>query len=211
MGTLLVAALAIVVGLVVAALGTRLFYILLPLWGFLTGFVLGADLVASATGGELFASLGGWVAGAGLGIVLAAVSGLWFTGAVLVLGAGLGASVACGLLASVGLGGGLVTLLAGTLAGLGVAVIVLLADAPSVLVAAITSYGGATWALVGGLLLIGRLEVADLHGVGAAGAMRGDVLAISLAFALGTLAFGYQALDLRARRIGELRRDGYRF
>ena len=45
---------------------------------------------------------------------------------------------------------------------------------------------------------------------GAAGAMRGDVPALLIAFLLGTVAFGFQSLDLRSRRIETLRRDGYR-
>jgi hypothetical protein len=208
--TLLVAAVAIIVGLVVAGFGTRMFYILLPLWGFLTGFIVGADLVASIAGEGIFASLGGWLAGAGLGLLFAALAGLWFYGAVLVLGAGLGVTVASGLLAAFGIDGGLLTLLAGVAAGVAVGVVVILTDAPSVLVAAITGYAGATWVVVGVMLLIGRIKVADLHGVGAGGALRGDVPALAIAFALGTLAFGYQVLDLRSRRIDELRRDGYR-
>jgi hypothetical protein len=208
--TLLVAGAAIIVGLAVAGFGTRLFYLLLPLWGFLTGLVLGADLVASIAGEGIFASIGGWLAGAALGILLAALAGLWFYGAVVVLGIGLGVTVASGLLAAVGIDGGLLTLLVGAAAGVAVGIGVILADGPSILVAAITGYAGATWATAGVMLLIGRLHVADLHGVGAAGAMRGDVPAVAIAFVLGTVAFGYQSLDLRARRIDALRRDGYR-
>jgi hypothetical protein len=209
--TQLVALVAIIVGLVVGAFGTRMFYLLLPLWGFLTGLVLGADVVASIAGEGLFATLGGWLAGAGLGLLLAAFAGLWFYGAVLVLGVGLGATVASGLLAALGIDSGPLTLAAGVAAGIGMGLVVIATDGPSVLVAAITGYAGATWVTVGVLLLAGRVHLADLHSVGAAGALRGDVPALAAAFALGTLAFGYQALDLHARRIEALRRDGYRF
>jgi hypothetical protein len=208
--TLLVAIAAIIVGLVVAGFGARLFYLLLPLWGFLTGLFLGADLVASIAGDGIFATLGGWLAGAAVGIVMAALAGLWFYGAVLVLGVGLGVTVASGVLAALGIDGGLVTLAVGAGAGLVIGLAVILADGPAVLVAAITAYAGAVWTTAGGLLVIGRLHIADLHGVGAAGALRGDVPAVAVAFVLGTLAFGYQSLDLRARRIDHLRRDGYR-
>ncbi len=211
METLLVAAAAIIVGAVVAGFGTRMFYVLLPLWGFLTGLVLGADLVASIAGDGLFATLGGWLAGATLGLVLAALAGLWFDGAVLVLGIGLGATVGSGLLAAIGIDGGPLTLLGGIVAGVVISVVMIVADAPSVFVAAITGYAGATWATTGVLLLAGRVHLADLHSVGPAGALRGDVPAVAIAFLLGTLAFGYQSLDLRKRRIEALRRDGYRF
>lgn len=211
METLLVAAVAIVVGLVVGAFGTRLFYLLLPLWGFLTGLVLGADLVASLMGDGLFATLGGWLAGTALGLLLAALAGLWFYGAVLVLGVGLGVGVGSGLVASAGIDSPMATIAVGVVVGVAVAVVIVLTDGPSLLVAAITGYAGATWVTAGAMLLLGRVHVGDLHGVGAAGAMRGDVPALAIAFLLGTAAFAYQALDLRARRIEALRRDGYRF
>jgi hypothetical protein len=209
--TLLVAAVAIVVGLLVAGFGVRLFAVLAPLWGFLAGLVLGADLVASAARVGLFATLSGWLAGAALGIVLAAVSALWFTGAVLVLGVGLGAAVGSGLVAAAGVESDLLALVAGVLGGAAVGVAITLADLPSALVAALTGYGGALWATTGVLLLLGSMRLADLYDVGPAGAMRGDVPAIAAAFALGTLAFGYQARDLRARRIQTVGRAGYRF
>jgi predicted aconitase with swiveling domain len=209
--TLLVAAVAIVVGLALAGFGARLFPVLLPLWGFLAGLVLGADLVASTAGVALFSTLGGWLAGTGLGIALAGVAGLSFTGAVLVLGVGLGTAVGSGLLAVVGIDGGVATLVVGVAAGAAVGVAIILADLPSVVVAAVTAYGGAMWLTTGLLLLLGRVSVGDLHGGGPAGAIRGDVPAIAIAFALGTLAFAYQARDLRARRIVTLPRPGYRF
>ena len=210
METLLVAVAAIVVGLVVASFGTRLFFFLLPLWGFLTGFVLGADLVATIIGEGLLASVLGWVAGGALGLLFAVLSGLWFYGAVLILGVGLGLAVVCGLLAAIGISSGLLTLLLGIAMGVGVSVVVILTDAPTLLVAAITGYAGATWLSAGLMLLLGRVQLADLHGVGAAGAMRGDVLAVVIAFGVGTLAFAFQGLDMRARQVEALRRDGYR-
>lgn len=211
MESVLVAAVGITVGLVVAAFGARLFFAVLPLWGFLTGFVLGADVVATVAGEGILASVTGWAAGAALGLGFALLARIWFYAAVVVLGAGLGAAVASGLLASVGIGSGLVTLLVGVAAGVAVAVVIILADAPPLVVAAITGYGGAVWLTAGLMLLLGRIRLADLHGVGAAGALRGDVLAVILAFGIGTIAFGYQALDLRARSVDALRRDRYRF
>lgn len=211
METLLVALAAIVAGVVVGAFGTRRFYLLMPLWGFVTGLVLGADLAASIVGDELFATPGGWLSGVALGLLLAALVRVWFFGAVLVLGVGLGASVASGLLAALGLDPGRATLAAGVVAGALMGLVVIAAHAPSRLVAAITAYTGATWATAGVMLLIGRVDLADLHGVGMAGAMRGDVPALTIAFVVGTLAFGFQALDLRAHDVEALQGDAYRF
>jgi hypothetical protein len=130
---------------------------------------------------------------------------------VLVLGVGLGAAVGSGLLAVAGIEGGVVTLVLGVAVGVAVAVAIVLTDLRSLVVAAVTGYAGAMWVTTGLLLLLGRVPLTDLHGVGPAGAMRGDVPAIAVAFALGTLAFGFQARDLRARRIDTLERAGDRF
>lgn len=211
METLLVAVVAIAVGGAAAAFGARLFAVLLPVWGFLTGLLLGADILAVADSTSPFATLDGWIAGAGLGIVLAAVAALWFSGAVLILGIGLGTAVGGGLAAIAGADVGGASLGLGVTAGALVGMAIRLTETPSQLVAAITAYGGAMWAVAGGLLLIGRIHVADLHGVGPAGAIRGDIPAVALVFLVGTAAFALQARDLRRRRIATLDRDRFRF
>jgi hypothetical protein len=208
--TVPVAVAAILVGMVVGVFGARSSRVLLPCWGLLTGFVLGADLAALNAGVGLLTTAGGWLAGVGVGVLLAALAWLWFHGAVLVLGIGLGSSVLSGLIAALGVDSGLLTLLAGVAVGAAVAVLLVLTGTPSLPIAAISGYAGATWVTVGGALLAGHLTLADLHGVGPAGAMRGDVSALAIAFVLGTLAFGFQALDLGAHEMTTLRRDGYR-
>ncbi len=211
METWIVAVPAIAIGLVVAVFGTRLFYFLLPLWGFLTGFAIGADLIANVAGSGFLATLASWIAGGVFGLLLGVLAALWYYGAILILGAGLGAAVASGLLAAIGIDSGLITLLAGVAAGVAVGALVIVADVPTLLVAAISGYAGAVWATAGTMLLLGRIHLEDLHAVGAAGAMRGDPLTVAIAFGAGTLAFLFQVLDLRARQIDGLRRVGYRF
>ena len=121
------------------------------------------------------------------------------------------AAVGSGLLATTGIEGGLPTLLMGAPTGGAVGVTIILTDLRSLVAAAVSGYGGAVWFTTGTLLLLGRVALADLHGVGPAGAMRGDVPSIATAFVLGTLAFGYQARDLWARRIDTLERARHRF
>jgi hypothetical protein len=197
-GSLLVALAVIIVGLVVGGFGTPHFDQVMPLWGLLTGLVLGADLTATISGDGLFAEFNGWVAGAALGLLLAGLASRWFRGAVLVLGIGFGSSVVSGLLAAAGIDEGSATLLAGAASGAVALAVIIAGGIPPRLVAAITGYCGATWVAVGVMLMVGRLQSTDLHGVGAAGALRGDVPALAAAFALGTVAFGYQSLVLRA-------------
>ena len=80
----------IVLGGAVAMYGTRLFYLLLPVWGFLVGFVLGAELFAAIFGEGFLATVAGWGVGLVTGIVFAVVAGLWYWAAIVILAGGVG-------------------------------------------------------------------------------------------------------------------------
>ena len=211
METIIVALVALIGGALIAGFGTRLFFALLPLWGFLVGFALGADVMASIGGGGFLTTIAGWAAGLVVGVVFAVLAGLTFYAAVLILGIGLGANLGSGILVAIGLDPGLLTLLGGAAAGAAVGILVLLLDVPTLLVAAFTGYGGAGWMIAGVWLLFGRIHLADLHGGGAIGALRTEPLAMVLVLAIGTLAFVVQALDLRRLKIDAVSRAGYRY
>lgn len=211
MDAIIVALVALVAGALIAGFGTRLFFALLPLWGFLVGFALGADLMATIGGAGFLTTLAGWAAGLVVGIVFALLAGLTFYAAVLILGIGLGANLGAGILVAIGFEPGLLTLLAGAAGGAAVGILVLLIDVPTLLVAAFTGYGGTGWMIAGVWLMFGRIHVEDLHGGGAIGALRTEPLAMVLVLAIGTLAFVFQGLDLRRLRIDAIDRAGYRY
>src|SRR5215203_3716404 len=57
MQALILGIVLMVLGGAVAMYGTRLFYVLLPAWAFLAGFVLGADLFATLFGEAFLATI----------------------------------------------------------------------------------------------------------------------------------------------------------
>jgi hypothetical protein len=193
----------IIVGTLVAGFGARVFFLLLPLWAFVAGFVIGGDVVASVLGDRFLATAAGWIAGLGLGVVLAVLAGLWFWAAVLVLAASVGWTLGAGIAAALGFEPGLVTLAAGVagvvlLGGLAIAV-----NAPTLLVAVLTSFGGAAWAVAGALVMLGRIGLADLES-GAVAALYGYPLAIGAWLVLAIVALGSQLLDARDRSVALL-------
>src|SRR5262245_11365374 len=108
---------AIVVGLLVAAYGARGFFLLLPLFGFVVGFLLGGQVIAELFGDGLFATVLGWVLGVVVGFVFAVLAGLWWWAAVAILFGGCGYEVGSGVVIASGLGPGLITASAGVLGG----------------------------------------------------------------------------------------------
>jgi hypothetical protein len=168
---------ALVVGGLVATYGVRVFYLLLPLWGFLSGFVLGAQGVATLLNEGFLATVVGWGAGIALGAVFAVTAILWVWAAVLVLAFTVGSTVGSGLLIDLGLNPGILPFAAGLALGVALVVVAIAIDGPTLLVAILTSFGGAAWVVAGALLVLGALEIADLSS-GAIGALRDAPLAI---------------------------------
>jgi hypothetical protein len=203
MESFVVGLVGILAGTLVAAFGVRVFYVLLPLWAFVAGFVVGGDVVTSVLGDGFLATAAGWVAGLGLGVILAILSGLWYWAAVLVLAASVGWSLATGLAAALGAQPGLVMLAAG-LAGAGLLVVLaIVVNAPTLLVAILTSFGGVAYAVAGALLVLGRIGLADLDG-GAVAALRDYPLSVGAWLALSVVALGYQVMEARDRSVALL-------
>src|SRR4029077_2750663 len=128
------------------AYGARGFYLLLPLFGFIVGFLLGAQVVAALVGDGVFATVLSWVVGFIVAVGFAALAGLWWWAAVLILFAVVGFDVGRGLLLAVGGDPGLLTWLAGVVVAIAFAVVAIVADAATLLVVAVTALGGAAYA-----------------------------------------------------------------
>ena len=98
----LIGILALAIGLALVYRGFRLFMLLLPLIGFIAGFLLGAGLVEHIFGDGFLATLGGWVGGFLFGIVMAVLSYLYYWLAVGVFGGFIGYQLTLGVLAWLG-------------------------------------------------------------------------------------------------------------
>ena len=195
--TLVAGILMIVIGAAVAGYGVKVFYLLLPVFGFLVGFVLGAQLLTALLGDAFLATVAGWGVGLVLGIVFAVIATVWFWAAIVILAGGVGWVLGTGLLAAVGVTDGLLPLVAGAVLAAVLAIIAIVIDAPTALVAVLTSFGGSAWLVAGALLLLGRVTTADLE-YGAVSALAGHTLALLAWPVLGLATLLVQLQEARS-------------
>jgi hypothetical protein len=199
---LLLGILAVAIGLAFCFWGFRLFLILLPIWGFFVGFMLGAQGTTALFGDAFLATTLGWVIGFLLGLLFAVLSYLYYWIAVILLGGALGYSLTIGLFEWLNLNAeGWVALIAGLIVGAVFAVGFFILHMPAVLVIVATAIGGAFATIAGvaiglGLIpyqsiqygILGSYAVSDMGWIGV-------IAAIVLAFAGGI----YQS-----RMVGEM-------
>jgi hypothetical protein len=201
---------AIVVGALIAAYGARGFYLLLPLFGFVVGFLLGAQVIAALVGDGVFATVLSWVVGFIVAVGFAALAGLWWWAAVLILFAVVGFDIGSGLLIAIGVDPGLLTWLAGVVVAIAFAVVAIVADAATLLVVAVTALGGAAYAVAGLFLVFGQITTDALKD-GPLGSLAGHELGIVLWLVLAAVAFGFQYFDTRRIGFEAIDRGRYRF
>ena len=198
MESLVAGILMLVIGAAVAGYGVKLFYLLLPVFGFLVGFVLGAQLVTAILGDAFLATVAGWGVGVVLGIVLAVVAGVWYWAAIVILAGGAGWMLGTGLLASIGITDGLLPLVAGAVLAAGVAIVTIAVDGPTLLVAVLTSLAGSAYAVAGVMLVLRQATLAELEH-GAVQAIAGDTVALIAWLVVAVAALAFQLLDARGR------------
>jgi hypothetical protein len=187
---LLLGALAIAIGLAFAFWGFRVFLILLPIWGFFAGFLLGANGVQYIFGEAFLATATSWVVGFLLGLLFAVLSYLYYWVAVILLGGALGYQLTIGLLQWIGFDAdGIIAFILALAGGALFAVGFFLLQMPAVLVIVATAITGAGATIAGVAIALGLVPYQDLGG-GIFGATAnvdlgwlGIIAAIALAFA----------------------------
>jgi hypothetical protein len=79
------ALIALVFGLMVVFGGYRLFLVLLPVWGFFAGFLVGAQAIHFLIGDAFLGTITGWVVGFVIGMIFAVLSYMFYVVAVAVI------------------------------------------------------------------------------------------------------------------------------
>ncbi|HEY6570072.1 MAG TPA: hypothetical protein VIZ22_07280 [Candidatus Limnocylindrales bacterium] len=210
MDRLLIGLIAIGVGALVAAYGARGFFILLPLFGFVVGFGVGAQIVANLFGDAFFATITSWGVGLAFAVVFAVLAGLWWWAAVVILFGVVGYELGSGVLIALGLDPGLITFIAGLAVGIALAILALVLDAPTMLVAAVSAFGGAAYVVAGLYLILDQITIDQLED-GPLGALDGRPVALVAWVALGAVGLLFQYYDTRRVGIEAIERSRYRF
>lgn len=164
---------AIVLGVLVAVAGLPLFFILLPIWGFLVGFFVGAGMITALFGDGFLATTLGIGTGLLFGVVFALLSYLyWYVGVLLSAGAA-GFMLGAALLGSLGVSTDWLIFTFGLLFAVGFVVVAFAINYPVYLLIVVTAMAGSSIALGGALVLFGFVDPTTL-GMGEAWRMIGD-------------------------------------
>ena len=160
---IVVGLLGIVLGAAFCVGGYRWFLILLPIWGLFAGFMAGAGATATLLGEGFLASALGFVVGIVVAIVFALLSWFYWWGAVLVVAGWFGYVLTHFILVAIGFNGeGWLTILISIVAGVAVALVAFLANAPKYVAIILTAFAGAAWLTAGVALFFGIIKTTDI-------------------------------------------------
>jgi hypothetical protein len=159
----LIGVLAAAIGVGLVLRGFKLFMLVLPLLGFVGGFLLGAGLVEAIFGDGFFATVLSWGGGFLFGLVMAVLSYLYYWLAVGVLGGFIGYQLTLGVLAWIGFdASGIVVMLVAFVVALGFGLAFLVLNMPTVVAIVGTALAGAGLAVSGVALALGLLPETGL-------------------------------------------------
>jgi hypothetical protein len=152
----------VVLGVVLAASGLRIWFVALPILGFIAGMTLGLEIMYYLFDKGFLTTTIGFILGLVLGVVFAAVSYLyWYIGAI--LGAAFfGAAAGSGLLAIFGADSKWVLGLAALVGALLFAYAAVALDLPIYMVIVNTAFAGATMAVAGVMLVFDQVDRGQL-------------------------------------------------
>ncbi len=159
---ILVGIFLVIFGLGITFLGTSLFFLVLPMIGFLFGFFIGASGVEAALGDGFLGTVTGWIAGLIIGLLFAFISYFWWYAGVLLAAGALGVTLATGLAQAIGLDGGFWIFLFGLVGFIAFASITYVFNLPIYLIIASTAIAGGNVAVLGVMLMFNRIDTDEL-------------------------------------------------
>lgn len=158
----------VVVGIIVIAIGALFCFrgwlamrIVIPLWGALAGFALGAGLIQAWTGDGFLSTTFSWVIGIIFAIVFFFLAYLYFEVSVVVAMMFIGFAIGVAALSAIGVTWNWVLALAGIVLGLALGIVAVVTNLPMGLLTVLTAMGGATAIVTGVMLLVGTVNVDD--------------------------------------------------
>jgi hypothetical protein len=138
---------------IVAFFGTRLFWIILPIWGFFFGLAIGAQGVQALFGDGFLSTAFSWIVAFFLGLLFALLSYLFWFVAVALIGGYLGYGIVVGFFGLIGVDLGPLVWILGVAAGIVFAVLTMMLNIQKWVVVIGTSLLGAA-GVVGTLLVL---------------------------------------------------------
>jgi hypothetical protein len=163
LATITLAVLAVLAGAALLLAGYRFFLVMLPIWGFLGGFWIGAYTVSLILSGGFLATTTGLVTGAVVGIAGAVFSYLFYTVGAVIIGAALGGTLGSGVMGALGFDPGLIMAIVTLVSALVGAGLTLWFNLQKYAIMAMTAVAGAVLVAFSGMLLFGQITLAELQ------------------------------------------------
>lgn len=183
---------ALLIGVAIAFGGYRWFLILLPIFGFVLGFGIGAQTMQAIFGVGFLATVSSWVVGFIVALVFAVLSYLFYLIGVGIIAFGFGYAVGVGIMGLFGFDAPFITWLVGVVLGLVVAGATLLFNIQKYVIVAITAFGGAA-VIVGTMLFaLGKIPVATIGSGSVKAAMADSPFWLIMFLVIGVLGFAAQ-------------------
>ena len=151
------------IGLAVCFFGLRFWFILLPVFGAITGFFVGARVMQDLFGTGFLSTATSWIVGLIVGLVFAVLSYfVWYAGAIIMAGA-VGASLFTGVMHALFTNPwGSVLFIVGLIGAIIFAVGALMLNLPIYIVIVNSALAGASLAIAGLLTIFGTIQVVEL-------------------------------------------------
>jgi len=206
---LLIGLLAVAIGLAFCFWGFRLFLVLLPIWGFVVGFLLGANFMTQLLGGAdpgLFATVTGWVVGILLGLLFAVLSYLYYWVAIILLGGALGYQLTLGVFEWLNLNAeGWIAFIVALVVGAIFAVGFFVLHMPAVIVIVATALLGAGATIAGVVVGLGLIPEAQRNAVFDAGIYGVYTLHdLSVVWLIAAIVLAFAGAIYQARSVADL-------
>jgi hypothetical protein len=162
----LVGALMLVIGAVFCFRGYLAMRIIIPIWGALFGFFVGAGMIEAINGDGFLRTALGWIVGLIVAVVFGAVAYLYYEVAVLLGMTAIGFSIGVGVLAALGVTWSWVLILAGIALGVFLAFMAIVTNLPMALLTFLTALAGASTMVGGVMLMVGTINLDDFDNGG---------------------------------------------
>jgi Domain of unknown function (DUF4203) len=144
---------AIVIGGVFCFWGYFAMRLVIPIWGFFAGFMLGAGATSFFDDSEFLSTVLGWILGFFVGLLFAVLAYLFYEIAVVLAFASIGFTLGSGLMTALNIDWNWFVILAGVAGGIVFGIVAVVTELPMVLLVVFSTIAGAL-AITAGLMLV---------------------------------------------------------
>jgi hypothetical protein len=152
----------VAVGAVFCFRGYLAMRVIIPMWGALAGFVLGAGLVSNLGSERFLASALSWFVGLGVALLFGLLAYLYYEVAVVLAMSAVGFAIGTSVMAILGVSWSWLVVLVGVITGAVLAIFAIVANLPMALLTVLTALAGSSTIVTGVLLAIGKLSANQL-------------------------------------------------